>query len=395
MENIFKKSLLVLFIAGIGFTFGMQYQKYISPIPKPDIDGVDFSVLWETWNQLESNYLRELDYQKMVRGAAEGMVNSLGDPYTSFFDPKSAQDLEKDITGEFEGVGMEVEKKGENIVVVSPLDGTPAQKSGIKPQDIIAQINGTSTVGMSVDDAVAKIRGPKGTKVQISVLRKNADGNYEKKDLEIIRDKIELPTVKLEIKKQGTEDIAYLKIYQFTSHTLEKVIDSTAQIKKNGTKKIIIDLRNNPGGLLDQTILISGLFLDKEKIIMVEGKGKLNDEQVYKNTQTGFFADKEYKIVVLINEGSASASEIMAAALRENDRATLVGKTSFGKGSVQTPIKLRDGSTLKVTIAEWLTPNKNQINGKGIKPDIEAEITDKDIEQNKDPQLEKALEILK
>ncbi len=395
MENNLKKYVVFAIVAGIAFWGGMQYQQYIAPMPKPDVAGVDFSILWETWQQLESNYLRELDYQKMVRGAAKGMVEAVGDPYTSFFDPRDAKDLEKDITGEFEGVGIEVEKQKENIVVVSPLEGTPAFKAGVKPQDILAQINGTTTEGMSVDDAVDIIRGPKGTKVQITVLRKNSNGNYEKKDIDIIRDKITLPTVKFEFKKSDNQDVAYIKIYQFTSHTLEKIMQAVQETKRNGTKKIIIDVRNNPGGLLDQTILITGFFLEKDKVIMVEGKGKLNDEQTYENSYKGVLSDKDYKIVVLINEGSASASEIMAAGLKENDRAILVGKKSFGKGSVQTPVKLRDGSTLKVTIAEWLTPKKNHIDGKGIKPDYEVEMSEQDIKDNKDPQLQKALELLK
>lgn len=395
MNDKQKQILTAIILIGISFWSGMQYQQYITPIPKPDIEGVDFSLLWDTWNKLEGNYLRELDYTKMIRGAASGMVDAVGDPYTVFFDPEGADDLEKDINGEFEGVGMEVEKKGENIVVVAPLDGTPAQKAGIMPQDILYEINGSSTVGFSTDQAVKIIRGPKGTKVEVTMLRKTKDGSYEKKKITMVRDRIELPTVKFEIKKNNNQDIAYIRITQFTSHTFEKTIETVNEIKQNGTKKIIIDLRNNPGGLLDQTILVSGLFLDKDQVIVAEGKGKLNDEQTYENSKKGIFADDEYKIIVLINEGSASASEIMAAALKENNRAQLVGKKSYGKGSVQTPIKLKDGSTLKVTIAEWLTPKQNHIDGKGIAPDFEIEITEKDIEDNKDPQLQKALELLK
>lgn len=395
MDEKQKKLVTTIILVGISFYCGMQYQQYVTPIPKPDIAGVDFSLLWDTWNKLESNYLRPLDYTKMIRGAASGMVDAVGDPYTVFFDPEGADDLEKDISGEFEGVGMEVEKKGENIIVVAPLDGTPAQKAGIMPQDILYEINGISTVGFSTDQAVKIIRGPKGTKVEVTMLRKAKDGSYEKKKITMVREKIELPVLKFEIKKIDNKDVAYIKITQFTSHTFEKTLEAVGKIKQNGTQKIIIDLRNNPGGLLDQTILVSGLFLDKDQVIVAEGKGKLNDEQIYENSKKGIFASNEYKLVVLINEGSASASEIMAAALKENNRAQLVGKKSYGKGSVQTPIKLKDGSTLKVTIAEWLTPKQNHIDGKGIAPDFEVEITEKDIEDNKDPQLQKALELLK
>jgi carboxyl-terminal processing protease len=395
MNDTQKRVLTLIIVGSISFWAGLQYQQYVTPIPKPDIEGVDFSLLWDAWNKLQANYLRELDYTKMIRGAASGMVDAVGDPYTVFFDPAGADDLEKDISGEFEGVGMEVEKKGENIIVVAPLDGTPAKKAGIMPQDILYEINGTSTQGYTVDQAVKKIRGPQGTKVEVTMLRKAKDGSYEKKKITLVREKIEMPTVKFEVKKIDNKDVAYIRISQFTSHTFEKMIEAVNQTKQNGTKKIIIDLRNNPGGLLDQTILMSGLFLDKDQTIVIEGKGKLNEEQTYENSKKGIFADDSYKVVVLINEGSASASEIMAAALKENGRATLVGQKSYGKGSVQTPIKLKDGSTLKVTIAEWLTPKQNHIDGKGIKPDYEVEITEKDITDNKDPQLQKALELLK
>ncbi len=373
----------------IGFLSGVQYQKYVSPVPRPDIEGVDFSVLWETWNNVEGYYLRPLDYQKMVYGAAEGMVASLDDPYTVFFDPKDSEIISTSISGDFEGVGMEVEMQDKILTVVAPLDDTPAQKAGMRAKDIILEIDGETTKGLTLHEAVSKIRGEKGTQVNLKILR-----NSELKEIKITRGTIELPTIKYEVKEYNGTKVGYMKIYQFTNHTLKSFQEETLQLKRDKIKHIIVDLRNNPGGLLDQAYEVSSFFLEKDKIVLVEGKGKINDEEVYKTIFNGMLSDPEIKVICLVNGGTASGAEIMAAAIRDNNRGELVGVKTFGKGSVQTPLIQKDDSMLKVTIAQWMTPNKEIIDGEGIEPDHKVEMTEEDYENENDPQLDKALDII-
>ena len=387
----FLNWLIIVTLIVISFFAGASYQKTIT-YQKPDVAGADFSIVWETWTKLQKYYLRDMDYKKMVYGAASGIVDALGDPHTNFLDPQSSKILETDISGEFEGVGMEIIVKDRVLTVVAPIDGTPAQKAGIKANDKILKINGTSTESMTSDQAVKLIRGKGGTKVSLTIYRENSDPKI--KEYEITRAKIVVPAVKLEFKTgKNNEPIAYLKISQFTSHLLDEFDKAAQTIAANDKcNKIIIDVRNNPGGLLDQVIAMSRFFLKNGDTIVIEGKGKQSEEQVYKNFSDGPF--NKYKIAVLINEGSASASEILAACLKENINATLVGQKTFGKGSVQYPLKLSDGSMLKVTVAEWLTPKGNHIDGVGIKPDIEVELKEEDIKAEKDPQLNKAIEII-
>ncbi len=387
----FLNLLAIAILIVISFLAGVNYQKTIT-YQKPEVPGADFGIVWETWAKLQKYYLRELDYKKMIYGAASGVVDALGDPHTSFLDPKSSEILETDISGEFEGVGMEIVVKDKILTVVAPIDGTPAQKAGIKANDKILKINGTSTEGMTSDQAVKLIRGKGGTKVNLTIYRENSDPKI--KEYEITRAKIVVPAVKLEFKTgKNNEPIAYLKISQFTSHLLDEFNKAAMAIdSKEGCNKIIIDVRNNPGGLLDQVIAMSRFFLKNGDTIVIEGKGKQSEEQVYKNFSDGPF--NKHKVIVLINEGSASASEILAACLKENMNAVLIGQKTFGKGSVQYPLKLSDGSMLKVTVAEWLTPKGNHIDGVGIKPDVEVEIKEEDVKAEKDPQLDKALEII-
>lgn len=378
---------------GIGFYFGNSSK--VCAVCKPEY--VDFSLFWETWQKVEQKFLEpeRIDIQKMVYGAISGMLNSLKDPYTVFFDPKTSKTFSEDISGKFEGVGMEIGKKDDEIQVISPLEGTPAQKAGLRPGDIILEIDGTSTSGMSVEEAVNLIRGPKGTEVTFNIFR---DSWEEARKITIARAIIEIPSLKWELlsstgEASGKEnDIVYIKIYNFTEKSKSDFDRAAFEILKTSGKKIVLDLRNNPGGYLDKAQDIAGWFLKRGKIVTIEDKR--GEEKIeYKSQGDGYFSN--YPIVCLINEGSASAAEILAGALRDNLGIKLIGKKSFGKGTVQELVHLSEGSDLKITIAKWLTPKGESINDVGLKPDIEVEMTEEDYKEDKDPQLDKAIEIIK
>jgi carboxyl-terminal processing protease len=381
----FKKILVSFLILGIflGSFFGgffLGYQKKQCKICKPE--EIDFSLFWEAYHKLKENFYdkTKIDPQKILYGAISGMAKSSEDPYTNFFDPKQAKIFEEDIRGYFEGVGMEIGIKKGKLQVIAPLEGTPAQRAGIKPGDLILKIDDKDTTDMSVEEAVMLIRGKKGTKVKLTIFREDWK---EPKEIELVRDTIQIPSLKFE-KKDG---IFYVKIYQFSEKLIDDFKDVVFKILKEKDKKIILDLRNNPGGLLEVAVNVGGYFLEKGKVIAVEdyGNGKKKEHK-----SLGPSILKDAKVVVLINEGSASASEILASALRENLGTILIGTKTFGKGSVQKMEKLSDGSYLKITVAKWLTPKGNQISDIGVTPDIEVKEKDEE-----DLPLKKAIEILK
>ncbi|MCK4591863.1 S41 family peptidase [Candidatus Parcubacteria bacterium] len=345
----------------------------------------DFSVFWEAWRMIEDKYtLEDLDYEKMVFGAVSGMVDSLGDPYTVFLSPQDKIMFEQDMKGSFSGIGAEIGFRDKFLTVIAPLKGSPAEKAGLLSGDKILKVDETEIIGMNIDEAVSTIRGEKGTMVKLTIGRDELD---ELKEIEIVRDIIKIETVEWEIKNKN---IAYIRISQFKEETIDEFDSQIDDIIVNDPKGIIIDLRNNPGGYVSTLEDIASRFLDNGDIIFVEDFG--NKKEVYKASGNNKF--NSIPIVVLINEGSASASEIFAGALKDNNGAKLVGKTTFGKGLVQEMQNLKDGSALKITVAKWLTPSGLDINKDGIKPDYEVEITLEDYENNKDPQLEKALDIL-
>lgn len=359
---------------------------------------IDFSLFWDSYNKLSQNFVdpSKINNDKILYGAIEGMAKSLGDPYTAFFDPEQAKRFEQDLQGSFDGIGAEIGIKKDNLTIVAPIDGTPAQNAGLKAGDIIAKINDKDTTDMTADEAVNLIRGPKGTVVTLTIFR---NGWTAVKDFKITRDTIKVASIKWELLASPgeaggkNENIAYIKISQFDQvlqADFEKIAD---EIIRSNAKKIILDLRNNPGGYLDVSQTIAGWFLENGQTVTIEDFGKGKDQNIYKAQGNSKLLN--YPIVVLVNEGSASASEILAGALRDNREVKLVGMKSFGKGSVQQVIDLKGGSFLKITIAKWLTPKGDSISEVGLTPDIKVEITDKDYEQNKDPQLDKALEIIK
>lgn len=349
---------------------------------------VDFALFWNAYEQLQQNYMdpSKIDNQKVVYGAIDGMTNSLGDPYTEFFTPAQAQRFQQDLTGSFEGIGVEVDMKNGFLTVVAPLKGTPGEKAGLKSGDIIMKIGGQDTSNMNTDEAVNLIRGPRGTSVTLSIFR---DGWSNPKDFKITRDTINVPLVEWSIKNS---DVAYVKINQFDQNLSADFKKTALEILQSPAKKIVLDLRNNPGGYLETAQDVAGWFLKNGQTITIEDFGKGKIQQTFKANGNANFAN--YPMVVLINQGSASASEILAGALRDDRNIKLIGTKSFGKGCVQEVFDLPGGSFLKITIANWLTPKGGSISNVGLAPDVKVDLTDQDIQAQKDPQLDKALEII-
>lgn len=354
---------------------------------------LDFSYLNDVLKKLEENFINpeDINQNELIYGAAKGMVESLEDPYTSFFDPEETKTFRDDISGYFEGIGMQIEVKNSRLKVVAPLENTPAQRAGILAGDEILKVDGKSTSGMSVDEAVTIIKGPKGTEVVLTIYRK--DWN-DTRDFKITRDTIRVPSLEISFKELNGKKTAHLKIFQFSDIVYSDFQKAAREISSQNVQGIILDLRNNPGGLLDQAQNIAGWFLKSREIVLKEElrKGDGYEIKDYLSWGPSNFASKP--VVVLINQGSASASEILAAALRDNRNAVIIGETSFGKGKVQQLFSLNDKSSIKITIANWLTPKGEQIDGNGITPDIEIKMTADDYENNKDPQLDKAVEII-
>lgn len=392
-KNIFNKrwvkaiAMLICFLTVFQLGVWVGSANFFYYVPQPN--EIDFSLFWDSYNKLKKNFVNPeaIDAKKIVYGAISGMTKTLGDPYTDFFDPSQAQRFFQDLSGSFEGIGVEIGIKKDRLTVISPLEGTPGKKAGLKPGDTILEIGKKSTYDMTVEEAVSLIRGPRGTDVILTVYRSDWD---KPKEIKITRDVIKIPSMDWELKEGN---IAYVRIFQFDNILSSDFRKTAFQILNSTAKKIILDLRNNPGGYLEVGQEIAGWFLEKESVVTIEDLGQSEEQKIFKAEGSAVFSD--YPAVILINEGTASASEILAGALRDNRSIKLIGAKSFGKGSVQEIINLSDGSFLKVTIAKWLTPKGQSISEVGLEPDIKAEITDDDMEQGKDPQLEKALEIIK
>jgi len=350
---------------------------------------VDFSLFWDAYNKLQENFIdpSKINSKEIIYGAIEGMAWSLKDPYTNFFDPEQAQRFQQNLSGSFNGIGVEIGIKKGLLTIIAPLKGTPGEKAGLKSGDIITGVNGQDTFNMPVEEVINLIRGQRGTVVTLTVAR---DGWDKAKDIEITRDTIKIPSIELSYLENG--DTAYVQIYEFGG-TLKADFEATAlKIIQSSAKRIILDLRDNPGGYLDTAQDIAGWFLQKGQTVTIEDFGKDKPQQIFKTEGNSNLLD--YPLVVLINQGSASASEILAGALRDNRNVKLIGEKSFGKGCVQQVLYLEDGSFLKITIANWLTPNGSSISDVGLTPDVKVDITDEDFEAKKDPQLDKALEIV-
>ncbi len=403
-RNIFKKSLAVFFVMAIVFasyTIGFNRGKNIEVAPAKNVslgqavlenkfqnNVVDFSLFWKTWDTLKKKHINsdKLDAQKMVYGAINGMLKATGDPYTSFFDPEASKAFSEELEGSFEGIGAELGVKDNLLTVVAPLDESPAQKAGLRAGDKILKVGDRIIADITIDESVSLIRGKKGTEVKLTIL---SNGETSTKEVSIIRDTIEVKSVKLEFKD---DNIALIEITKFGENTDKEFNAAVKTVLAKNTRGIILDLRNNPGGLLDKSILIASKMIPKGKVVVIEEDSAGKKENF---STTGGDSLSSIPMVVLINEGSASASEILAGALKDDQGITLIGEKSFGKGSVQELIGLPQGSSIKITVAKWLTPNGDYIMDKGISPDIEVELTADDYNNNRDPQLDKALEILR
>lgn len=388
--------LIIVFLCGLGvgyfwsnaWNFELVWQS--SPLKiltqKLTSKGLDADLFWRVWRIAQSLYVKQpVSDQNLFYGSLKGIVGALKDPYSVFLDPETAQKFKTEMTGTFEGIGIEIGIKNNQLTVIAPLAETPAFRAGLKAGDKIYAIDKLDTSNMSVDYAATLIRGKKGTKVTLTVFRQ---GWGEPKDFEIIRDKIEIKTVQWEMKDK---DIVYLKISHFNDKTFSDLSQAVQDILMQNPEKIILDLRNNPGGYLDVAVDSAGFWLPNRLITFSkDAKGEI------KSFKTGGQGELvNLKTVVLINRGSASGAEILAGALQDYGIATLVGEKTFGKGSVQEFIDLPDGSAIKITTAYWYTPEGRQINETGVEPDVKVELTDEDYNLDHDPQLDKALELLK
>lgn len=396
-----KSNLLVLLTIPalfVGFGIGIVFDQYSRPsvdkitsvinkeTNKPD--GLDFNVFWDVWHQVEDKYVerQKLDYKKMIYGAINGMLGSLGDPYTIFMPPQETKDFTEEVkNGEFGGVGIEIGVRKNVITVIAPLPNTPASHAGILAGDKVLKIDNTITSNLSLDGAVQLIRGEANTEVTLTIGR---EGEQSPREFKLRREVIKIPIIRVDDK----DGFAYVRFYQFTQNSAQEFRIMALKLLQQNPKGIILDLRNNPGGYLDVSVDLASWFLPLGKVVVTEdfGNGKKYD---YKSS--GYNQLSKFPLVILLNQGSASASEILAGALRDQSGIKLVGDKSFGKGSVQELEDIKGGSSLKITVAKWLTPKGISISDNGLAPDVEVKMTEENINNNVDPQLDKALEIIK
>jgi carboxyl-terminal processing protease len=389
-RRIKKLSFLLIILILILSAYKFGYERALAETSAGKFFSVqNFLMFLKAWELINKNFVepQKIDADKAMFEATRGLLKSLDDPYSDLLSEKQKKLFEEDLLGSFGGVGMEIGIRKGVLTVIAPLEGTPAERAGLKAGDKILKINGEETENMSLEEAVSKIRGKPGTKVTLTIFRNEW---LEPKDFEITREVINIPIVK---SKFIQPNIGYIKINSFGAKTYSDFVNAYRDLKARGASKFIIDLRNNPGGYLEMAIKMSELFLDRGKIILKE---------VTRNEGTKTIVSEgpgiiNEKVVILINQGSASASEIFAGALRDNLGVKLIGEKSFGKGSVQQTFPL-NGNLLKLTIAYWLTPNGTKIEGNGLKPDIEVKEpseAEKEKNPNYDPILEKAIEVIK
>jgi len=354
---------------------------------------VDFAPFWKTWNLINEKYVpasttnETIDNQEKVWGAIEGLTRTLGDPYTVFFPPVESKLFEADIRGNFEGVGMEIVAQDGAVTVIAPLKNSPAAKAGIMTGDRIVKIDSKETANLSTEDAVALIRGTKGTRVTLTIFR---EGKREPFEIGVVRDVIDIPTIDT---KELPGGIFVIELYSFSAQAPNLFRTALREFILSKNDKLILDLRNNPGGYLEAAIDMASWFLPASKVVVREDFGRAREEKIYRSKGYDIF-NENLKFVILVDKGSASASEILAGALAEHGRAILVGDKTFGKGSVQELVDITSETSLKITIARWLTPNGLSISQDGIEPEFLVKYSASDREAKRDPQLEKAIEIL-
>lgn len=394
-------ALSVGFGGGYGFV-RYQYAQSADTIIKQVInqdqgkaDAVDFSLFWQVWDKLNDRFVdkEHLDAQKLVYGAIEGMVAAAGDPYTVFFEPVTSKKFQEEVSGAFSGVGMEIGKRNGVITVITPIKDSPAMRAGVKAGDAVVKVDDMSTDAWSVEEAVSRIRGKRGTTVKLTLAR---EGETELIELSLVRDVIRVPAVSLQLLENR---IAYLQIYTFNGNLDDEFAQAVKELTDAGAQRLIIDMRNNPGGLLDSAINLAGWMLKKDSLVVQE---RYNTGLIDQLRTNGNARLSTMPIAVLMNGGSASAAEILAGALHDIRNVPLIGEKSFGKGSVQQLESFYNGSSLKVTVAKWLTPNGVSISDTGIIPTHEVKIDPKEYQDKgweigtpgKDPQLDKAIELI-
>ncbi len=369
-----------------------NYQPTLQVInQQPQNTNIDFKLFWETWNLVAQKYIdkKAIDPQKMYFGAIQGMVAALGDPYTVFLPPESQKNTKEQLGGSFEGVGIQLGyNKDKRLVVIAPLKDTPAEKAGIKPGDIILSIDKKEISSISLPDAVSMIRGPKGSTVAISLLRENED---KPRDVSLQRDTIIVRTVDLTMKEtKSGKQIAYIRLSGFGEKTNTEWDEAVNEALNKSAQGIIVDVRNNPGGFLQSATYVASEFLESGPVVLQEdAQGTRGELKVARNGKM-----LKLPLIVMINKGSASASEILAGAMQDKKRAILVGEQSFGKGTIQTTEDLPEGTGIHITTAKWLTPSGRWIHGIGLTPDVKIEFKADEQNPEKDNQLDKALELL-
>lgn len=354
-----------------------------------DTAALDTNLFWDVWHEVKDQYVDQpVDDATLFYGAIAGIAQSVGDPYTLYLSPEDAKKFNEVLSGEFEGIGAEIGDKDGQIVVIAPLAGTPAEKAGLFAGDIIVKIDGLDTNGMTVDEAITHIRGPKDTSVTLKIYRA---GEVDFRDIIIVRDTIQLETVTYRVEERDGKRIGVISLNSIDQGSNQAFTEITHKILLDMPDSLILDVRNNPGGLLDEAIAISSHFI--EDGIVVQERYSEDHIEKYEALGDATLADGP-KLIVLVNDGSASAAEIIAGALQDNGRATLLGQTTFGKGSVQNYKSFPDGSSLKITVARWLTPNGRSIDHEGITPDLVVEWPRADYDAGVDTQLEAAIKEL-
>lgn len=402
MWNNLQKAFFLMFAAFIvlaSFFMGIYFGSFKNTTPTEV--GIDFEPFWNAWEIVEEKYVdsEKLEKKDMVYGAISGLLKSLKDPYSVFFTPEELKEFEIEINGEFEGVGMEVGIRKNILTVIAPLKETPAEKAGIQAGDKILYIDDSPTADLSVEEAVRLIRGPRGTEVKLTVLRDRAE---KTKVITIMRNVIKIPVLdtetKISVKENGQEkkidtvDVFIIKLYNFSSESTLSFRQALREFINSGKQKLILDLRNNPGGFLEAAVDITSWFLPQGETVVVEDFGGKSPKKIHRSK--GYDLFNNLPMIVLVNRGSASASEIVAGALQDHGIAKIVGEKTFGKGSVQELVSLTSDTSIKITIAKWLTPKGQSISEGGLTPDVEVETGGEDTKKWEDLIMEKALELL-
>jgi carboxyl-terminal processing protease len=387
--------LLVSIMAALSYLVGFVSKvvpSYMGKVEETEIfhptaeEPPEFALYWEAWNLVEEDFYAELpDTKTQVYGSIRGMLAALGDPNSFFIEPPDREIEEAQFQGRYGGIGAEYTMRNGYLVVMTAFEDTPASRAGIRPGDIIVAVDGAEVFGLSQNEAILLIRGPVGSKVELTIRR---EGEPEPLIFQLTREEIEPPTVTWELKEEG---IGYLKLSFFSQRTSEELRHAIVQLQSQGATRLILDLRNNPGGLIGAAVDVASQFIDTG-VILYQRDAQGND-QPFPAKEGGLAT--ETPLAVLVNGGTASAAEIVAGALRDHQRALLIGEKTFGKGSIQTVHELSDRSSIHVTTAHWLTPQDHEIEGAGLIPDLEVPMTQEDIDNQRDPQLDQALVYLR